>query len=77
MADITMCLDKDCPTSSHCYRFTAPPCPYRQSYFCGSPREPNAEFCDYVWIRDPPFREGQEVPEVRGVGATTKVAEGD
>jgi len=38
MADITMCLDKDCPLHHHCYRFTAPANQHRQSYFL-APRD--------------------------------------
>jgi hypothetical protein len=45
MADITMCLDHDCPRKDSCYRFIAPENPYRQSYFQKSPRKGD-EACD-------------------------------
>ncbi len=32
MADISMCRNSLCPSKSECYRFTAPPNPYRQTY---------------------------------------------
>lgn len=32
MPDITMCVNKDCPLRMKCYRFTAVPTPYWQSY---------------------------------------------
>ncbi len=50
MPDITMCKDNDCPIREKCYRYTAPPSKYRQSYFMESPREDGK--CDYqmeVW----------------------------
>lgn len=33
MPDITMCRNKDCPSSLTCYRFVARPSRFRQSYF--------------------------------------------
>jgi len=33
MADITMCSNEDCEQKETCYRYTAKPNPYRQSYF--------------------------------------------
>ena len=49
MADITMCLDSTCPKRKKCYRFTAKPNEYRQSYFSDSPREDGAVGCkEYV-----------------------------
>lgn len=32
MPDITMCANKECPLKDSCYRFTAIPNNYRQSY---------------------------------------------
>ena len=37
MADITMCEGKKCPTKHQCYRHTAFPNEYRQSYFVEPP----------------------------------------
>lgn len=53
MADITMCLGGDCPQKDNCYRNTATPSPYRQSYFTNKPMEVNEDgkfvFCNYFW----------------------------
>lgn len=37
MPDIAMCLGFDCPSKDKCYRYTAIPNPYRQTYFVNSP----------------------------------------
>lgn len=37
MADITMCFGSGCPLKEQCYRYTAKPDKYRQSYFVGLP----------------------------------------
>lgn len=47
MPDITMCEDHVCPKRENCFRYTAIPDPYRQSYFVGSPRQPNG--CLNFW----------------------------
>lgn len=47
MPDITMCLGRDCPKKTICYRFTALPTEYRQSYFVGVPYK--GEGCTYYW----------------------------
>lgn len=47
MADITMCLDKECSRKLDCYRFTAPVSEILQSYFMDSPRKGN--HCDMYW----------------------------
>ena len=46
MPDITMCKDIDCPIKDKCYRFTATPSEFRQSYFIDSPINKNGE-CEY------------------------------
>jgi hypothetical protein len=38
MPDITMCVNKACPLKEGCYRFTAKPDPYRQSYAMFEPK---------------------------------------
>ena len=48
MPDISMCKNKLCPLSNRCYRYTAIPHPFRQSY---------AEFSDincnyFIDVRD-------------------------
>jgi hypothetical protein len=48
MPDITMCLDHDCPLRETCYRYLAKPGKY-QSYFVGSPRDPETGECDHHW----------------------------
>ena len=35
--DITMCDGKECPMKENCYRFTATPNKFRQSYFMKAP----------------------------------------
>ncbi len=47
MPDITMCEDSGCHRAHKCYRFTAKPNPYRQSYFAESPCKDNK--CDHFW----------------------------
>jgi hypothetical protein len=37
MADITMCEGKECPMKQNCYRHTAKPNEFRQSYFMHEP----------------------------------------
>jgi hypothetical protein len=37
MADITKCEGKDCSLKESCYRYTAPPSEYRQTYFTEPP----------------------------------------
>lgn len=37
MVDIAMCRGHECPKKNECVRYLAKPCPYRQSYFGGSP----------------------------------------
>ena len=47
MADISMCKNERCPLKSKCHRYTATPCPYRQSY--GNFPEPKDGKCEYFW----------------------------
>jgi hypothetical protein len=47
MADITMCVGTDCPHKESCYRFTATPNEYRQSYFMSPPIKDGK--CDMYW----------------------------
>lgn len=49
MPDITMCRDAGCRDRNRCWRFTAKPDPYWQSYFVETPREPGCEGCEYFW----------------------------
>ena len=51
MPDISMCTGSGCSKKKTCYRFTAKPSPYRQSYFGGSPVREDGE-CEYYWETD-------------------------
>jgi hypothetical protein len=45
--DITMCLGTDCPYKETCYRYTAKPNEYYQSYFTEPPIKDGK--CDMYW----------------------------
>ena len=45
MADITMCTDNHCIKKNSCYRYTATPSKYYQSYFAEQVREDGE--CEY------------------------------
>ena len=47
MPDITMCSGEGCPVKEFCYRFTAKPNEYRQSYFVEPPIKDGK--CDHYW----------------------------
>ena len=51
MPDITMCSGKDCPVKEMCYRHTATPNEFRQSYFLSPPGVlKDGKFkCDMYW----------------------------
>lgn len=42
-----MCLGNDCPKKESCYRYTATPSKFRQSYFAEPPIKDGK--CDYYW----------------------------
>jgi len=44
MADISMCANSDCNFRAKCYRYTAKPNDYRQSYI-----RPDTESCNHFW----------------------------
>ena len=46
MADITMCENKTCPLRNKCYRATAKPDPYWQSFCVYKYKDGK---CDYFW----------------------------
>ena len=48
MPDITMCNGESCPKKEDCWRFTATPDKYWQSYFSESPMAKYGE-CDHFW----------------------------
>lgn len=47
MPDITMCAGKDCTLKETCYRHTATPSEYHQSYFLNPPIKEDK--CDHYW----------------------------
>ncbi len=49
MADITMCEGRNCPLKEKCYRHTAIPNIYRQSYFVYMPYDESKENCPDFW----------------------------
>ena len=48
MADIAMCKGDGCEQKKFCYRFTAIPSKYRQSWFANPPIDSNGD-CDEYW----------------------------
>lgn len=51
MPDITMCKDDRCPFNRDCFRFTAKPDEYAQSYFTDSPLNVKKGKCKYFMAR--------------------------
>jgi hypothetical protein len=47
MSDITMCKGTGCPFKEGCYRYTAKPNEYRQSYFMTPPLKEDR--CEMYW----------------------------
>jgi hypothetical protein len=47
MPDISMCQNKECQNNTRCYRFTATPNDFRQSW--GDFKPDNNGNCDYFW----------------------------
>ena len=47
MPDITMCRGEGCPLKETCYRYTAVPDEYWQSYFVEVPVKDGE--CEYYW----------------------------
>jgi hypothetical protein len=57
MPDITMCSGTNCPLKETCYRYTATPSEFMQSYFVNPPIKED-ETCDYYWkIESPKTKE--------------------
>lgn len=46
MPDITMCANKKCPLKKTCYRYTATPSKFMQSY-AGFEYDKDTKSCDY------------------------------
>ena len=51
MPDITMCSGKDCPLKESCYRYTAKPSEFRQSYFSIPPYNYHLRKCIMYWVK--------------------------
>lgn len=51
MPDISMCGNKNCPSRKSCYRFTAKPNPYKQTYAFLEVKEGEKQ-CDSYWLDD-------------------------
>ena len=49
MPDISMCAGGNCPNKQDCYRHTAKPSQYMQSYFSEVPYDIEEKKCDYFW----------------------------
>lgn len=47
MPDIAMCNGEGCPKKDECYRHTAKPSEFRQSYFVEAPFKEGV--CDHFW----------------------------
>ena len=54
MPDISMCEGGMCPIKETCYRFTADPSEYMQSYFGNPPFKEvdGSSECEYYWKRE-------------------------
>ena len=44
-----MCNGENCPLKENCYRYTAEPNPYRQSYFKTPPYNKEEDKCKYLY----------------------------
>ena len=52
MPDIAKCEGTGCSLKETCYRFTATPSEFRQSYFLNIPYNEETKTCEYEWKRD-------------------------
>ena len=50
MPDITICKGEECPVKETCYRYTAKPNEYRQSYFTETPYKDGR--CTHYWTEE-------------------------
>jgi hypothetical protein len=49
MPDISMCAGGNCPKKQDCYRYTAKPSQYMQTYFVHSPYDVKEQTCEMFW----------------------------
>jgi hypothetical protein len=66
MPDISMCDNKSCPSNKYCYRFTAKPSEFLQSYADFSVEEDEMN-CSYFW---PNGVDSVKCDNVHGEGST-------
>lgn len=59
MPDIAMCKGDNCPRKTQCYRYTAPPSEFRQSWFMTAPVKPDGS-CTYFY--DNSYKENHDEP---------------
>jgi hypothetical protein len=59
MADLTMCDRDECPSRDECYRHTAEPNPWRQSYFAPPYAAIVGGKCEYFALRRDDNDDGQ------------------
>lgn len=57
MPDITMCKGGECIFKQFCYRFTATPDIYYQSYFTEPPYDKKNKSCKYFWGKQQDYDE--------------------
>lgn len=53
MPDIAMCNPTHCNLKKKCYRFTATPSEYLQSWFMEEPYNTETKTCDFYWEVEP------------------------
>lgn len=49
MPDISMCAGGNCPKKQDCYRYTAKPSEFMQTYFCDPPYDAKEGTCEMFW----------------------------
>ena len=64
MADITKCANKKCLSNDTCYRFTAKPNPYRQSYWHIEDEQEHAHNCTKYWPDEDAIKK-KDLPKIK------------
>lgn len=65
MPDITMCKGEGCPIREACYRYTAKPDKYLQSWFMKSPYDPEQKHCSHQMPPKKAVTQNSSVREMR------------
>jgi hypothetical protein len=60
MPDISMCSGIGCQQREKCYRHTAKPNEFRQSYFTNPPLQKDTQECDYFWNNEEQLTKKEE-----------------